>query len=194
MLAISEKVEASRSKFSAAGSTEVQETADHSGATVRVLGQESFNEIYVLISTLEDRLRATTEQSRSEKGSSRIFLDDAHNALQSLDMPMQEIVPKAQDFKTFMRPEDLEKAVQKAAMRAVKGFEKSAISKPPPSLTERNRRVKERKKRTKCHDCSERGHWKGDKECPEQKKKADTVSNESTPSGAAGPPLSGFRS
>jgi len=148
---LAEKLDSLRSKFSAAGSTEVQEpqgqATDHGSSTVRLFGQESFNEISELISTVQDRLRATTEQS-GDSTTSRIFLDDAHSALQSLDSPLRDVISKTQEAERFIRPADLEKAVQKAAMLAVKGLEKNDAGKAP-SPEERSRRVRDRKKRTK---------------------------------------------
>jgi len=134
-----------------------------------------------------DQLIATvsndfTEQINKRNNSSldggkinRIFIDDVFNVLQSLDSSSGNPTSVLGNDQSAISNDYFDKAVQKATLMAIRNW------KPPQSKsvapTESGKEtIAERKKRSKCHQCKKRGHWKGDKECPKKKQKTAQVS------------------
>jgi len=166
-------------KFRSTGNVNVGTEEEETPINMRSFSAAEHASIDQLIASVSNDF---TEQINKRNNSSldggkinRIFIDDVFNVLQSLDSSSGNPTSVLGNDQSAISNDYFDKAVQKATLMAIRNW------KPPQSKsvapTESGKEtIAERKKRSKCHQCKKRGHWKGDKECPKKKQKTAQVS------------------
>jgi len=145
--------------------------------SISLADYENIQDSLATVLEVPDSQLAKSHQSSSasRETTSKIYLDDVYNVLQSLDSSPDPQSAAAVKQTAPFKPEDFKKAVEKATLLAWKTWQ-------PPTRDSPNftRTMAERKKKSRCHRCKKRGHWKNDDECPAKRQKTADVNGKGT--------------
>ena len=153
--------------------------ADEAATSITMQDAKDFEmDINNLMETVCGFLDAETTEAASNRNAPEILLDDVHKALSNLQTNTGQI---SNGVKSDI--DNLTKKVNQFA--SLLGKRNSEVQDKPDDKNSddsnkpaaRKTKFAKLKAKTKCHDCGEIGHWKGDTEC---KMRRDSENNTST--------------